>query len=1284
MSFSSIRVEGSLFSPELIASLGDETRGQSAKDFELPAKRRVRDEILEAWGDLSEQWKLFRRKRERLDPDESGTTETRRFWMEPFFATLGYELELRKAGESLGGRNYPISHRAGNRADLPIHIIGFGPSLADRASTMDRKPSRGGLSPHALVQEYINLSGNRLYGLATNGIQLRLIRDCGRMSRLSYVEFDLERMFEEELYSEFALLYRFLHVTRFSKDSEDPAAGIIESYHESSEAEGGRIRDGLSKAVEDGIVRLGQGFLSHRDNESLRAAISSGSLDAAGYYHEVLLLVYRILFLLVVEERGLVFPPEAEAAKRDIYARFYSLSRLRRLSELVLGDQERHDDWYRLLSEIFALFDEKGSGAALGIAPLGGRLFSSSALPWLSRLSLDNKSLKDALAGLDSFWDEERHARVHVNYGSLNVEEFGSVYEGLLELEPEIVTTTRGPEFRFSAGSGRGDTGSHYTPEELVQKLVKAGVDPAIADALEEARKKAPSGPAYQKAAEAGLLGLRILDSACGSGHMLLGAARRIGVELARVRTGEDEPSPTAIRAATRDALAHCVYGVDRNLLAVELCKVALWLEGHEPGKPLSFLDHRIRCGDSLAGLARVEELEAGIPDEAFAAKGKDDKKVCTGLKKRNAKERDEAKIRQGLLDFGASQVEGYFKAAGAAFTKMEALGNDSEVEAERKAAAFEAFQANGERTRLEALANIATSPWFTTWNEESKGLAITQLAYASALKGEVDPRRLPGASHAASLAKAKAFFHWFLEFPAVFEGPDGGFDVIIGNPPFLGGQKLSGTLGIDYLHYLTSNHPPAGAMDLVGFFFRRNFNLLRQQGCMVLIATKTIAEGVTREGCLDVLTKEGIIYWAYKSIPWPGSAAVSVSLVAIRKTQNAQLFILNGKETARISPYLDDSMIVGNPQVLAQNVGKSYEGSKVYGSGFVLDPAIADALIQKNKRNKDVLFPYLNGDDLNSRPDGSPSRWVINFFDWPLRRKTEIDIVHAEDKYELAPSGYTGPVAEDYPDCLSIIERLVKPVREKDNRQAYKEKWWIYGEKRPGLYRAIAEVDRVIVIAAQAAKYTLFSFQKKEIVFSNALVVIAHNAVSIFCLLSSSIHDNWCWRFGSTLKGFLRYASTDVFETFPFPDCLRPGHPIDEVEEGLRGELEAAGKVYYEERAELMRRLNLGLTKTYNLFHDPDLDEAQLVTVLAKSGGTGTAAEMLARILRLRDLHVAMDKVVLRAYGWSDLEPGHGFHDLDYLPENDRTRFTICDAARRTVLERLLELNFRRKAEEG
>jgi len=510
----------------------------------------------------------------------------------------------------------------------------------------------------------------------------------------------------------------------------------------------------------------------------------------------------------------------------------------------------------------------------------------------------------------------------------------------------------------------------------------------------------------------------------------------------------------------------------------------------------------------------------------------------------------------------------------------------------------------------------------------------------------------------------------------------DEGFDVIIGNPPFLGGQKLSGTFGEEYLSYLKAAFPPAGAMDLVGFFFRRNHELLRAGGRLALISTKTIAEGGTREGSLDVLTKGSTIYWAIKSMPWPGRAAVSVSLVAIRKARVAGPFVLNGKNVTTISPYLDDAKIQGNPHSLAENSGKSFQGSIVLGSGFVLTPEEAAALIEHDARNRDVLFPYLNGEDLNSRPDGSPSRWVINFFDWPLRRSKPGAEPRFEDEWECAKPGYEGPVAEDYPDCLEIIERLVKADRQEDNRAQYRRYWWQYAEKRGKLYRAIAGMDQILC-TSRVTKHLCFTFQDTKQVFSDATVVLAFNSLAHFAFVQSSVFGDWSWHSSSKMDGRLRYSPSDCFETFPFPQCLRPGSPRDALESAMRDSLEAIGKTYYEHRAALMKDLNLGLTKTYNLFHDEKLTEAKVAEAMRKSGGTGSPDDCFARMTRLRELHAEMDEAVLKAYGWVDIRPEHGFYELDFLPENDRVRYTISPAARREVLERLLELNFQRHAEE-
>lgn len=1282
MSFQSIRVEGSLFSAELLEKLDEGYPGQGAKDFGLRQKERVREDIMEAWGDLKEQWHIFGRRRERLAEEDTGTTETRRFWMEPFFAALGFELELQRGGQTIQGRNYPISHRDMKHARLPVHIVGCGTSL-------DQRPGRGGLSAHALVQEYLNLTDGQLFALVTNGLQLRLVRDCGRISRLSYVEFDLAGMFEGDLYAEFAILYRFLHASRFSVDPEEPGACIIESYHQASVEEGGRIRAHLSEAVEEAITILGNGFLDEGANAALRDAIASGQLSAADYYHELLVLVYRLLFLMVIEERGLVFGPDADPEKAAIYDRFYSLRRLRGLCSTIYADLDRHADWYRLLGEIFALFDEKGSGKALGIAPLGGDLFGSGTLGHIGSARLPNRAMRDALGRLDSFIDEKSRLPVRVNYASLNVEEFGSVYEGLLELEPVFTQGKGRPGFGFAEGTTRGDTGSHYTPDELVQKLVKAGVEPAIEEALAKVKAKGLPPREYKSQAEAALLGLRVLDSACGSGHMLLGAARRIGLELARLRHDEDQPSPAHLRQAVRDAISHCVYGVDFNPSAVELCKVALWLEAHEPGRPLGFLDHRIRCGDSLAGLGRFEELEAGIPDEAFKAKPGDDKKAASALAKRNAKERAESEVHQAIMDFGNDWASSSRIAAQQGFSQVEELGDEELSQEDEKRARYAKY-IEGEAARgLHELADIKTAQYFLPLLEGQAGSAVTEGGFRACLRGESSPEKLSGFAAASSVAGKRRFFHWFAEFPNVFTKADEGFDVIIGNPPFLGGKKLSGTFGDDYLAFLKANFAPAGAMDLVGFFFRRNFELLRSGGRMALIATKTIAEGGTREGGLDVIAKTGTIYWAVKSTPWPGAAAVSVSLIAIKKGKHSGLFTLNRKLVTTISPYLDDATNVLNPYRLHENSGISFIGSIVLGMGFILEDSKAQELISKNPKNREVLFEYITGEDINSRPDSSPRRWVICFSDWPLRRRRLGFLPKPEDAWECASDDYIGPVAEDYPECLEIIERTVKPERFRNhaNRnlsisQRYVRMWWQFGVHVKNLYRAVASMRRTLVLA-RVSRTVAFTFIDLPVIPADVVITFAFEQYCYFSCLESNTHFMWAYKYCSTMKGDLRYSPPDCFETFPFPDPLRPGHPSDELETKVRDQLEEVGKAYYEHRAALMLDLNLGLTKTYNLFHDRDLDEAMVAAALAKSGGKGSAADCFARLTRLRELHAEMDNAVLKAYGWVDIKLEHGVYELDFLPENDRVRYTICPAARREVLERLLELNQRRHGEE-
>jgi hypothetical protein len=612
LNYPSIRIEGAILSPDILGRIED-LPGQKPADFGLDSSVKVKDEIVRAWADAQDYWRIFQRKLETLRPESAATSETRQQWVVPLLALLGYQIEYQARATELNGKLYSISHRAANRAQAPVQIVGYR-----EPAGLDRKPENATLrmSAHAIVQEFINLN-EQLYGLVTNGRVIRLLRDSSRLIKLSYLEFDLDRIFTDGLFSDFAILYRLIHSTRLPITNEAAAECWIESYHQDSLESGARIREGLSKAVESAIRDFGNGFLKHSENAALRESVANNRLAAIDYYKDLLRLIYRLLFLMVIEERDLVFPLEAEQKRREIYRSFYSIQRLRLLSEhRYLADHRRHDLWLSLQST-FRLFEADGPGHKLNVAPLAGDLFDRDAIRHIAGCTLGNDVLLGCLRVLNVYEHPDNHQLIRVNYAALNVEEFGSVYEGLLEFDPVFLNHGNVIEFDFAEGDERARTGSHYTPDDLVQPLIKHSLDYLIADRL-----KAPNP-------EAALLDLRVADIACGSGHILLAAARHIASELAVVRTGEEQPSPTAFRAAVRDVIRTCIYGVDLNPLAVELCKVALWLEAHNPGQPLNFLDHHIKCGNAIVGVVRQEELDEGVPDEAFATMPGDDSQLC-------------------------------------------------------------------------------------------------------------------------------------------------------------------------------------------------------------------------------------------------------------------------------------------------------------------------------------------------------------------------------------------------------------------------------------------------------------------------------------------------------------------------------------------------------------------------------------------------------------------------------------------------------------------------------
>ena len=773
MLFLTVHTEGGLLPADILEEIAaGEAIGQQPTDFRLPRTARLTDEIAAAWADARAYWGAFQRGLRRLSEDDPATTVTREQWILPLLRSLGYDqVTFMPRAAVVGNSTYAISHRAGpDESAPPLHIAGCRTDL-------DRRPPTGRprLSPHALVQEYLNRT-EHLWGIVTNGYRLRLLRDSALMTRPSYVEFDLQQMMTGEHFADFALLYRLVHRSHLPRTMDDATECWLERYYQQALEQGGRVRDRLRDGVEEALLIFGSGFLRHPASADLRRKVREGDLSPQAYYRQLLRLVYRLLFLMVSEERGLVGPEDGRQA--EIYRRYYSLSRLRDLAEGYFTAAERHGDLWQALCQTFRLYEDRDLARRFGMETLDGDLFGPHAIPDLERAGLFNADLLRAMRHL-SLYREDRVVR-RVNYAALDVEELGSVYESLLEYHPVIEERDGRLAFDFVLGSERKTTGSYYTRPELVQELIKSALEPVIEERLSRART-----PEEQEAA---LLAIKVCDPASGSGHFLLAAARRLGRELARVRTGEEHPTPTAFRRAVRDVIRRCIYGVDKNPLAVDLCKVALWLEGHNRGMPLTFLDHRIKCGDSLVGVLDLDVLLDGIPDDAYKPVSGDDKAIARSLKRRNRQERE------GQLDLLEQVLPPDLGRLADLWQRLSAEP-DADVDAiRRKAQTYEQARAPGsDWWTLWTACNLWTAAFFVPLTRDGSDRVPTAAAVRRYLSN-------PGAAYGPTVGVANAlgvehpFFHWPLEFPDVFsprpegEGPGeraGGFDVVLCNPPW-------------------------------------------------------------------------------------------------------------------------------------------------------------------------------------------------------------------------------------------------------------------------------------------------------------------------------------------------------------------------------------------------------------------------------------------------------------------------------------------------------------------
>ena len=1062
-------------------------------------------------------------------------------------------------------------------------------------------------------------------------------------------------------------------------------------------------------------VELFVAELARLDREAGGALL--GPVSERDIYRGALTALLRLVFLLFAEQQRLL--PVTD----PIYAGGYAVSTL---YEQLEAERNLHGDevadrraaaWPRLL----ALFGAIHGGCEhpdLRIPAYGGSLFDPAGYPWLADAPVTDRVVREMLDALLVLRHKGRAAE-RLSYARLGVEQIGHVYEGLLEFscrkvsepfaglvgkaKPEVglaelesvaaqgglppwlrsacdatekqvdtwLTAHPSPHQRallhaacdndaalaervapfwgllrtdlrglptvfparsvlFTQVGDRRSTGTHYTPRELAEEVVEHTLAP-LCFAPGPAQGAERGVWRAKKADE--LLELKVVDPAMGSGAFLVSACRyladrvvdawdRDGVPHDVAELGADGDREELLLAARRLVAARCLYGVDRDDMAVELAKLSLWLVTLAKNKPFGFLDHALRCGDSLIGLVSERQVAA------FHLDPDPDRGWAVGI---------------DLFRTLNYQIDAILTEAAELRREIEA----TVVQDARDAAAKAEQLANAEwmtrKLRLAADAVVGAAlrsairhaPWYEE-DDDEKDFDDRLRAIAddvdSLLRDDADPSLeerlratidgwLRGGRSQPIRPEPIQPLHWPLEFPEVMRR--GGFDAVVGNPPFIGGQRMTGAIGKDVREYLVEHlsRGKRGSADLCSYFLLRNLDI-SWRGRVGIIATNTIAQGDTREVGLDQAVGNGAsVYRAVKSQPWPGTASLEVSLLWVGHVPDDEPRTLDGRQVRAITPSLDPrSRVSGNPHRLAANADQSFQGSIVLGLGFIMSPGEARALIDKNQRNKDVLFPYLIGEDLNSRPDCSVSRWVINFYDWPIEQ------------------------AQEYEDCFRIVEQKVKPDRLKNKySKTARERWWRYERSRPELYEAIADLDRVLVIA-QTSRTQIPCFVSANQVFDQKLVVFPVSGGRHLCFRSSVFQYWWTVKNSSTMKADTVYAPSDCCENLSIPE--------------LTVRMDQAGEELHSFRTSVMLGRPLGLTQLYNLVHDPAVTDEE--------------------IQWLREIHTEIDNATAEAYGWHDLDLRHGFHDT-----RQGRRFTIAPEVQVEVLDRLLELNHERYAEE-
>lgn len=789
--FDTMSLEGGLFVPELLERAAQGRADyQHDSDYDIPKGLKLQDEYGRAFQIALAEGASFTHNIQRSDIDKYALTE--KYVYTILSKCLGYEITP-KGHIVCKDRTYPITADTNHNIAIVVASGDIDLDTADERFAVAESGSHKKTAFH-LTQEFLNASPEYLWAIVTNGRQFRLLRDSAAMTRPCYLEFDLEAIVKDQCYSDFTGLWRILHATRSCNITSGNLAGkpIWEAWYQAGLEQGTRIRDGLRNAVTDALIAIGSGFLSHPDNNELRDKLQNGSLTANSYFQQLLRFVYRMLFLFTVEERGILHaddntPDGIEA--RKFYEEGYSQKRLRKYSlryTSISRDDYHCDSYSDLWQAQQVVFKGLQHGEkALALPALGG-LFASDQCPDIDAAQLSNNCYMAVIRSLR--WYQSNGELSPVDYGNMGTEELGSVYESLLELVPYISIENRTfgfvgiTESGSAAGNARKTSGSYYTPDSLVQELIKSALDPVIENKI----NNNPQEPVKA------LLDMSIIDPACGSGHFLLAAARRIAEKLAALESVDGSVKPNDYRSALRKVIANCIYGVDLNPMAVELAKTALWLEGFEPGKPLGFIDNHILCGDALLGIISTEQMTMGIPEDAYDALSGDDKDICKNLKKQN---REEAKKLCGKdADLIADDAES--KELSDLLRKIEGMPEETQSDISAKRKMWLEYQNKTGGSKVKKAADLFVGAWLApkVVNKNNESMAIPTTAdliheLRNPFGSVITATKAREEQHnrciecCTQLCKESKVFHWPLVFENIFK--KGGFDCVLANPPW-------------------------------------------------------------------------------------------------------------------------------------------------------------------------------------------------------------------------------------------------------------------------------------------------------------------------------------------------------------------------------------------------------------------------------------------------------------------------------------------------------------------